>query len=165
MTTTEAAAYKSVGTRPIRHDGYDKVTGRAAYGSDISLPGMLHAKILRSPHAHAVIKSVDTSRAEAAPGVHAVITSADLPEYENKPVTGPSGGPPQNHYHLSRKILARGKVLFRGHPVAAVAADSVHEAEEALDLIDVDYEVLPAVTTAEDAMAEGRAAASPSVQE
>ena len=155
MTTTEAAAYKSVGTRPIRHDGYDKVTGRAAYGSDISLPGMLHAKILRSPHAHAVIKSVDTSRAEAAPGVHAVITSADLPEYENKPVTGPSGGPPQNHYHLSRKILARGKVLFRGHPVAAVAADSVHEAEEALDLIDVDYEVLPAVTTAEDAMAEG----------
>ena len=155
MTTTEAAAYKSVGTRPIRHDGYDKVTGRAAYGSDISLPGMLHAKILRSPHAHAVIKSVDTSRAEAAPGVHAVITSADLPEYENKPVTGPSGGPPQNHYHLSRKILARGKVLFRGHPIAAVAADSVHEAEEALDLIDVDYEVLPAVTTAEDAMAEG----------
>ena len=155
MTTTEAAAYKSVGTRPIRHDGYDKVTGRAAYGSDISLPGMLHAKILRSPHAHAVIKSVDTSRAEAAPGVHAVITSADLPEYENKPVTGPSGGPPQNHYHLSRKILARGKVLFRGHPVAAVAADSVHEAEEALDLIDVDYEVLPAVITAEDAMAEG----------
>ena len=155
MTTTEKAVYKSVGTRPIRHDGYDKVTGRAAYGSDISLPGMLHAKILRSPHAHAVIKSVDTSRAEAAPGVHAVITSADLPEYENKPVTGPSGGPPQNHYHLSRKILARGKVLFRGHPVAAVAADSVHDAEEALDLIDVDYEVLPAVTTAEDAMAEG----------
>ena len=155
MTTTEATAYKSVGTRPIRHDGYDKVTGRAAYGSDISLPGMLHAKILRSPHAHAVIKSIDTSRAEAIPGVHAVITSADLPEYENKPVTGPSGGPPQNLFHLSSKILARGKVLFRGHPIAAVAADSVHEAEEALDLIDVEYEVLPAVTTAEDAMAEG----------
>ena len=155
MTTTEATAYKSVGTRPIRHDGYDKVTGRAAYGSDISLPGMLHAKILRSPHAHAVITSIDTSRAEAIPGVHAVITSADLPEYENKPVTGPSGGPPQNLYHLSSKILARGKVLFRGHPIAAVAADSVHEAEEALDLIDVEYEVLPAVTTAEDAMAEG----------
>ena len=155
MTTTEAAAYKSVGTRPIRHDGYDKVTGRAAYGSDISLPGMLHAKMLRSPHAHAIIKSIDTSSAEAAPGVHAVITSADLPEYENKPVIGPSGGPPQNLYHLSRKILARGKVLFRGHPIAAIAADSVHDAEEALDLIDVEYEVLPAVTTAEDAMAEG----------
>ena len=155
MTTTEAAAYKSVGTRPIRHDGYDKVTGKAAYGSDISLPGMLHAKMLRSPHAHAIIKSIDISRAEAAPGIHAVITAADLPEYENKPVIGPSGGPPQNLYHLSRKILARGKVLFRGHPIAAIAADSVHEAEEALDLIDVDYEVLPAVTTAEDAMAEG----------
>ena len=155
MTTTEAAAYKSVGTRPIRHDGYDKVTGKAAYGSDISLPGMLHAKMLRSPHAHAIIKSIDISRAEAAPGIHAVITAADLPEYENKPVIGPSGGPPQNLYHLSRKILARGKVLFRGHPIAAIAADSVHEAEEALDLIDVDSEVLPAVTTAEDAMAEG----------
>ena len=155
MTTTEAAAYKSVGTRPIRHDGYDKVTGKAAYGSDISLPGMLHAKMLRSPHAHAIIKSIDISRAEAAPGIHAIITAADLPEYENKPVIGPSGGPPQNLYHLSRKILARGKVLFRGHPIAAIAADSVHEAEEALDLIDVDYEVLPAVTTAEDAMAEG----------
>ena len=155
MTTTEAAAYKSVGSRPIRHDGYDKVTGRAAYGSDISLPGMLHAKMLRSPHAHAVIKSIDTSRAEAAPGVHAVLTSADLPEYENRPVSGPSGGPPQNLFHLSSKILARGKVLFRGHPVAAVAAASVHDAEEALDLIDVEYEVLPAVTTAEEAMAEG----------
>ena len=154
MTTTEAAAYKSVGTRPIRHDGYDKVTGRAAYGSDISLPGMLHAKMLRSPHAHAVIKSIDISRAEAAPGVHAVLTSADLPEYENRPVSGPSGGPPQNLFHLSSKILARGKVLFRGHPVAAVAAASVHDAEEALDLIDVEYEVLPAVTTAEEAMAE-----------
>ncbi len=151
MTTTQTAAYKSVGTRPIRHDGYDKVTGKAAYGSDISLPGMLHAKILRSPHAHAVIKSIDTSKAEAAPGVHAVITSADLAEYENNP----SGGPSQNLYHLSSKILARGKALFRGHPIAAVAADNVHEAEEALDLIDVDYEVLPAVTTAEDAMADG----------
>ena len=115
---------------------------------------MLHAKMLRSPHAHAVIKSIDTSRAEAAPGVHAVLTSADLPEYENRPVSGPSGGPPQNLFHLSSKILARGKVLFRGHPVAAVAAASVHDAEEALDLIDVEYEVLPAVTTAEDAMAE-----------
>ena len=155
MTTTEATAYKSVGTRPIRHDGYDKVTGKAAYGSDIILPGMLHAKVLRSPHAHAVIKSIDTSRAEAASGVHAVITSSDLHEYENKPVSGPSGGPPQNHYYLSSKILARGKALFRGHPIAAIAADSVHEAEEALDLIDVEYEVLPAVTTAEEAMAEG----------
>ena len=116
MTTTEAAAYKSVGTRPIRHDGYDKVTGRAAYGSDISLPGMLHAKILRSPHAHAVIKSVDTSRAEAAPGVHAVITSADLPEYENKPVTGPSGGPPQNPLPPKQKDTCQGQGFVQRAP-------------------------------------------------
>ena len=152
---TETKGYTAVGTRPIRHDGFDKVTGKAAYGADVALPGMLHATLLRSPHAHANIKSIDTSRAEAAPGVRAVLTSADLPEYENKAVVGPAGGPPQNMFHVSGKILARGKVLFRGHPVAAVAADSPHEAEEALDLIDVEYEILPVVTTVEDAMADG----------
>ena len=155
MTTTEDRKYTAVGTRPIRHDGYDKVIGKAAYGADINLPGMLHVKILRSPYAHAAIKSVDTSKAEAAPGVRAVLTSDDLPEYENKPVVGAAGGPPQNLFHVSSKILARGKVLFKGHPIAAIAADSPHEAEEALDLIDVEYEVLPVVTTVEEAMADG----------
>ena len=156
MTTmTEPRSYKTVGTRPVRHDGYDKVTGKANYGADVNLPGMLYAKVLRSPHAHAVITSIDTSKAEAAPGVRAVVTSADFPEYENKAVVGPSGGPPQNMSHVSAKILARDKVLWRGHPVAAVAADSVHEAEEALNLIEVEYEVLPPVTTVEEAMADG----------
>ena len=156
MTTmTEPRSYKTVGTRPVRHDGYDKVTGKANYGADVNLPGMLYAKVLRSPHAHAVITSIDTSRAEAAPGVRAVVTSADFPEYENKAVVGPSGGPPQNMSHVSAKILARDKVLWRGHPVAAVAADSAHEAEEALNLIEVEYEVLPPVTTVEEAMADG----------
>ena len=131
------------------------MTGKANYGADVNLPGMLYAKVLRSPHAHAVITSIDTSRAEAAPGVRAVVTSADFPEYENKPVVGPSGGPPQNMSHVSAKILARDKVLWRGHPVAAVAADSAHEAEEALNLIEVEYEVLPPVTTVEEAMADG----------
>ena len=85
-TTTEPRSYKTVrDAPPVRHDGFDKVTGKASYGADVNLPGMLHAKVLRSPHAHAVIKSIDTSRAEAAPGVKAVITSADFPEYENKP--------------------------------------------------------------------------------
>ena len=154
-TTTEPRSYKTVGTRPVRHDGFDKVTGKASYGADVNLPGMLHAKVLRSPHAHAVIKSIDTSRAEAAPGVKAVITSADFPEYENKPVVGPSGGPPQNMSHVSAKILARDKVLWRGHPVAAVAADSLHDAEEAVNLIEVEYELLPPVTTVEEAMADG----------
>ncbi len=154
-TVAEPGTYKTVGTRPIRHDGYDKVTGKANYGADVNLPGMLHSKVLRSPHAHAIIKSIDTSKAEAAPGVRAVITSADFPEYENKNVVGAAGGPPQNMLHVSSKILARDKVLFKGHPVAAVAADSLHDAEEALDLIEVDYEVLPVVTTVEDAMADG----------
>ena len=152
---TETKRYTAVGTRPIRHDGFDKVTGKAAYGADVSLPGMLHAKILRSPHAHAMVKSVDTSRAEAAPGVRAVLTSADLPAYENKSVVGAAGGPPQNLHHVTSKILSRDKVLFKGHPIAAIAADSPHEAEEALDLIDVEYEVLPVVLTVEDAMADG----------
>ena len=155
MTTDQTKNYSAVGTRPVRHDGFDKVTGKAAYGADVNLPGMLHAKALRSPHAHAAIKSIDTSRAEAHPGVRAVITAADFPEYENKAVTGPAGGPPQNMLHVSSKIMARGKVLFRGHPVAAVAADSAHEAEEALELIDVVYETLPAVVSVEDAMADG----------
>ena len=86
MTTTTGAnaqggsAFKVIGTRPIRHDGLERVTGKARYGADISFPGLLHAKILRSPHAHARIKSIDASRALALPGVKAVVTSADLPE-------------------------------------------------------------------------------------
>ena len=71
--------YKVIGTRPIRHDGTDKVTGRALYGADIRLPGMLYGAVLRSPHAHARILSIDTSQAETLPGVRAVVTAADLP--------------------------------------------------------------------------------------
>ena len=75
--------YKVVGKRPIRHDGYDKVTGKAQYGADISPPGLLHGKILRSPHAHARIISIDTSRAEAHPDVRAVATSADFADSDS----------------------------------------------------------------------------------
>ena len=71
--------YSVVGTRPVRHDGTDKVTGRARYGGDFQMSGLLHGKVLRSPHAHARIKSIDTSKAEAYPGVRAVITGKDLP--------------------------------------------------------------------------------------
>ncbi|MCH8309951.1 MAG: xanthine dehydrogenase family protein molybdopterin-binding subunit [Chloroflexi bacterium] len=147
--------YKVVGTRPIRHDGYDKVTGKALYGADMNLPAMLHAKVLRSPHAHAIIKSIDTTRAEAHPEVRAVVTSADFVLHENKSILLSSGGIPQNMFHRSSNCLARGKVFYKGHAVAAVAADNVHAAEEALSLIDVEYEVLPAVTDVESAMAEG----------
>ena len=86
--STEAKTYNYVGTRPIRHDGADKVTGRANYGADINLPGMLHGAIVRSPHAHARIVSIDTSAAAAMPGVKAVITGDDLPETSAKLAMG-----------------------------------------------------------------------------
>lgn len=145
--------YKVVGKRPIRPDGADKVTGKAMYGADINLPGMLHGRVLRSPHAHARIKSLDTSRAAAHPGVKAVITGADLVQ--------PSGraselveGAMVNMKFMSNNVMATGKALYKGHAVAAVAANSVHVAEEALSLIDVEYEVLPPIMDAKDAMKE-----------
>jgi len=152
LSTTD---YKVVGTRPIRHDGYDKVTGKALFSADMNLPAMLHARVLRSPHAHAIIKSIDTSRAEAHPEVRAVVTSADFVLHENKPILLSSGGLPQNMFQRSSNCLARGKVFYRGHAIAAVAADNVHAAEAALSLIDIEYEVLPSVTNVESAKAEG----------
>ena len=148
--------YNVVGKRPIRHDGYDKVTGRALYGADVDLPGLLHGQVLRSPHAHARILKIDTSRARAHPEVRAVVTSADLPTLPNGPVAmGP--GPKPNGRELSNNVLAGEKALYKGHAIAALAATSAHAAEEALDLIDVEYEVLPAVTDVEAAMAPGAA--------
>ena len=141
--------YKVVGTRPIRHDGVDKVTGRALYGADMNLPGLLYGKVLRSPHPHARIKSIDTSRAEAHPEVRAVATIQDLaPASPVKHEIVLGAMPIEN-------VLAKGKALYKGHPVAAVAASSPHVAEEALALIDVEYEPLPAVTNVEDAMKAG----------
>ncbi|HSQ05850.1 MAG TPA: xanthine dehydrogenase family protein molybdopterin-binding subunit [Burkholderiales bacterium] len=142
---------KIVGTRPVRPDGVPKVTGLARYGADYALPGMLWGKILRSPHAHARIRSIDTSQAAALPGVKAVMTAADLPEQKFEYV-----GPERvavNFWHVTRNIMAREKVLYEGHPVAAVAALSKAIAEEALRLIQVDYEVLPHVIEVEEAMA------------
>lgn len=144
------AAYKVIGTRPIRPDGADKVTGRAIYGGDMRLTGMLHGKVLRSPHAHARIKSIDTSKAEALPGVKAVMTVQDLPKAEARMAA--AGEMPINVKYLSNNVMADGKVLYKGHAVAAVAATDVHIAEEALRLIEVDYEVLPPVLNVLDAM-------------
>ncbi len=154
-TTTKKArsngkpAFKVVGTRPIRHDGLDKVTGRARYGADVSMPGLLHYKILRSPHSHAVIRGIDTSRAEALPGVKAVISGKDLPA---KPFEPHPMEVLENIHSIANNVMARKKALYKGHAVAAVAAVSPHIAEEALGLIEVDYEVLPAVLNLEDAM-------------
>ena len=126
MTATPTAnnsGFKVIGTTPIRHDATDKVTGQARYGADISMPGLLHGKILRSPHAHARIKNIDTSKAEALSGVKAVVTSADLPQ--------PTGilsevveGSMVNPKFLSNNCLAAEKVLYKGHAIAAVAATS-----------------------------------------
>jgi CO/xanthine dehydrogenase Mo-binding subunit len=140
--------YKVVGTRPIRHDGTDKVTGRAQYGGDFHAAGMLHAKVLRSPHAHARIRSIDVTKAAALPGVKAVVTGKDMPVDSMK-------NPDRGTLFASDNLLARHKVLYKGHAIAAVAATSAHIAETALDLIDVDYEVLPAVVEVRQAMAEG----------
>ena len=136
--------FNVVGTRPIRHDGIDKVTGRACYSADINLPGMLHGKIVRSPHPHARIKSIDTTKALALFGVEAVVTGADLPKPSGR-LNDLGEGAMVNPRFLSNNVLADDKVLYKGHAVAAVAAINPHVAEEAAALIDVDYEVLPYV--------------------
>ena len=144
--------YSVIGKNPHRHDATDKVTGRAQYGADIRLPGMLYGAMLRSPHAHARILSIDTSKAEAYPGVKAVVTAKDLPDVENK--IAELGEGTINLRHQSNNILAKDKVLYFGHAVAAVAAINVHVAEEAAALIDVEYEVLPPVLDVRKAMQE-----------
>jgi CO/xanthine dehydrogenase Mo-binding subunit len=149
-TSGNGKAYKVIGTRPIRHDGVDKVTGRAKYGADIHLSGLIYGVVLRSPHAHARIKSIDVSKAKALPGVRAIVTHKDLREPGDHMLELGEGA--VNMRHLSNNILAANKVLYRGHAVAAVAADSVHIAEQSAGLIQVDYEVLPAVLDVETAM-------------
>jgi CO/xanthine dehydrogenase Mo-binding subunit len=139
-----------VGTRPIRPDGVPKVTGKALYGGDYKLAGMLYGKVLRSPHAHARIKSIDTSAAEKLPGVKSVVTSKDIPDQKFDYI-GPERVA-QNFWHITRNLMAREKALYEGHAVAAVAATSVAIAEEAASLIKVDYEVLPHVIDVDEAM-------------
>ena len=150
--TKSPGKYRVVGTRPIRHDGLDKVTGRAKFGADIQMPGMIHGKVLRSPHAHARIRSIDTSKAEALPGVHAVATSKDFPILEDQVID--LAEVMGNVRMMAENALAFEKVLYIGHAVAAVAATNTHIAEEALDLIEVDYEVLPAFFNVHDAQKE-----------
>lgn len=155
MTSGEPISYSDkkytvLGTRPIRHDGADKVTGRAIYPNDVHITGMVYGKILRSPHAHARIVSIDTSLAESLDGVFAVTTGKDWPELKDKIANLGEGS--VNLADLSSNCMADDKVLYKGHPVAAVAARNVHLAEEALELIKVEYEVLPSVNWVLDAM-------------
>ena len=137
----EAEDLKAVGTRPIRPDGYEKVTGRAQFGADLNLPNMLYGKVLRSPHAHARIKSLDLSKAQAAAGVLAAVSGSDFPG--------------EGATDLAKNVIARDKVLYTGHAVAAVAAKTQAQAEAALDLIEVEYEVLAPVLSIDEALADG----------
>ncbi|RWO14859.1 MAG: xanthine dehydrogenase family protein molybdopterin-binding subunit [Mesorhizobium sp.] len=135
--------FASVGTRPIRPDGVDKVTGRARYGADFNMAGQLVGRVLRSPHAHATIRKIDTSKAEKLNGVKAVITAADLPDLTDGDAA---------MYDILDNCMARKKALYDGHAVAAVAAVDARTARQALKLIEVDYEVLPHVTDVDEAM-------------
>ncbi|HEV7247525.1 MAG TPA: xanthine dehydrogenase family protein molybdopterin-binding subunit [Shinella sp.] len=138
--------FSSVGTRPIRPDGVDKVTGRARYGADFSMPGQLVGRILRSPHPHAIIRKIDTSKAEQLPGVKAVVTAADLPDLTDGDAA---------MYDILDNCMARKKALYDGHAVAAVAAIDAPTAKQALKLIEVEYELLPHVTDVDQAFAAG----------
>jgi CO/xanthine dehydrogenase Mo-binding subunit len=150
-TVTSDHELKIVGTRPIRPDGVDKVTGRANFGADMKMPGMLWGKVKRSPHAHARILRIDAAKALALPGVRAVVTASDFPDIP--PEEAFVGEGPMNFRDLSRNVMARDKVLYEGHAVAAIAAISPIIAAEALDLIEVEYEMLPYVIDVEAAMA------------
>jgi CO/xanthine dehydrogenase Mo-binding subunit len=134
--------HSSLGKSLPRVDAVDKVTGRALFSADIILPNMLHGRILRSPYAHAKIKRIETAGAHAREGVMSVITSVDVPGLQSsREVPDPE-----------LPCLAKGKAIFEGQPVAAIAAINSHIAEEALDLIEVEYEELPSVTDILDAM-------------
>ncbi len=140
----ETNGFKVVGTRPDRPDGIDKVTGRARFGADVTAPGMLHAVIIRSPHAHARIVKINASRAEAANGVKAVVTRADFAD-----------GLEGENWNILENLMAGERALYDGHAVAAIAATSSLAARDAARLVEVEYEVLPHVTDVDDAMQEG----------
>ena len=148
----EAQDYKQIGSRPIRPDGVDKVTGRARFGADLNLPNMIHGRVLRSPHAHARIKSVDLSKALAMPGVFAAISGADFPGGVSDAEVGGEGGGSLSD--VAKNVMARDKVLYHGHAVAAVAASTPALATAALDAIEVEYEVLQPVLDVLAAMQE-----------
>jgi xanthine dehydrogenase molybdenum-binding subunit len=142
--------YRIIGTTPIRHDGYEKVTGKAKYGADTDLPGMIYGKILRSPHAHANIVSINTKKAESIAGVKAIVTAKDFPLLMNSDLD--FSQVQRNPRMIAENTLAKDKVLYIGHAIAAVAANNPAIAEEAIKLIEVEYEILPAVINLKDAM-------------
>lgn len=151
--------FKYVGTRPIRPDGADKVTGRAKYGADLNVQGQIYGHYVRSPHAHAKIKSIDFSEALKLPGVLATMTGDDLPEPGDRVI--PGGEVEIKLKDITPVIMAQGKVVYHSQPVAAIAATSARLAQEAAELVKVEYEVLPHVLDMHEALKEG----APLVQE
>lgn len=143
-----STALRIVGARLPRKDATQKVTGRAEYAADIALPGMLHAKVLRSSHAHALIRRLDVARARTAPGVRAVLTHADIPAHF-MPVYG--------YFIKDQPIVAVDRVRYIGDIVCAVAAETEAQAAAALALVEVEYDDLPFATTIEAALAEDAA--------
>ena len=144
-------SYHVIGRSTPRTDNVGKVTGAARYTADVLLPGTLWAKTLRSPHSHARIKRIDVSRAEKAPGVRAVLTGNDV------------RGILYGRRYRDISVLAQERVRFMGERVAAVAAETLEQAEDALNLIQVDYEELPAVFDPEAALQEGAPLIHPDV--
>jgi CO/xanthine dehydrogenase Mo-binding subunit len=144
-------SFKVVGTRPIRPDGVEKVTGKAIFGTDYKAANMLHGAIVRSPHPHARIKSIDTSKAEAVPGVKAIVTGADFPSLEDIIVRMGEGS--GSTVDLSQNIMAKDTAFYDGHAIAAIAATSRSAAIAAARLVEIDYEILPHVIEIADAFA------------
>ncbi|MBI3744844.1 MAG: hypothetical protein HY261_11255 [Chloroflexi bacterium] len=152
MTTTD---YRVIGQTMSRVDALDRVTGRATFGADFTMPGTLIGRIVHSPHAHAVIKRIDYSEVLKVPGVKAVITGADFPDIVNDAHVSGNAEYSIGPDNLRRLWMAREKVLFEGHPIAAIAAIDAHAADEAVRLIEVEYEVLKPAITLDQALADG----------
>ncbi len=148
-----SSEFKWVGTRAVRPDGVDKVTGRAKFGADMAMQGQLVGRVLRSPHPHARIRGIDVSAAAKLPGVKAIVTRDDFKDQPSEFI--PAGEMMINYRDVVRNVMAREKVLYEGHPVAAVAATNAGIAKQALKLIKVDYEVLPHVIDVVEAMQPG----------
>jgi len=147
--SAEKHEFRWIGQNTIRPDGMDKVTGRATFGADFKLPGMLVGKVLRSPHPHARIVSINLEKAKRLTGVKAAMSGDDLAHF---PIETPVMAGPHDLRYTSRNVMARDKVLYAGHAVAAVAATTNRIAMAALDLIEVEYEILPHVIDVEEAM-------------
>ncbi len=160
MSDEAVIPLRVVGQRLPRIDAGERVTGRAIYPADLVRPGMLVGAIKRSPHAHATIKSIDLSKALALKGVKAVVSGADFPEIRPNTII-PFGETGADLWVSALIVMARAKVLWVGHPVAAVAAVDEHIAAEALRLIEVTYDVLPAVVSFDAAMAKGASVLHP----